>query len=881
MKVVKNTFIVLLVTFFVTGLSSFTNKEQQTKPKKPNVIILFADQHHKKVMGFEGHPDVMTPNLDKLAKEAVVFDRAYCTTGICAPSRSSLMSGLYSRTLGLLSNGEETEVMREVVSLATVFKQNNYNTYAFGKRHTSQAVDEGWDVQRSHLCNETPGNSYTEWVEKMGYGKEFAKDWAAEFGKGSGCSSYANEKLPIADLGTRVSELPENMTMEAFTTQLTVQMIKDQAKSDKPFFCWATFYRPHQPYTPLKKYMDMYDVADWGNGRKNGGSIKKPASLYESKTNIPPMMQSIRDGGNKVWNVDKAYADEQLWRNYIGAYYALVTEVDHRVGQILQALDEAGITEETIVIYTSDHGDFVGNHGMVEKAAAGQNVYEDILNIPLIIRYPGNKENGKHIGELVSLVDIYPTLVELLGLKMPTLKNPLQGESMVQTLLSGKPMEREYFVSESWSQATVITKDQKLGIMLDPTALHKNWDFRAYGDMFFDRKKDSLEVDNRIKDSAYQKDIAKLLGYYNEFVSNTPSTGKDEMINEKSNKVQKPISLAVAGMSHGHISFILKRPDKGDFKLVGVCESNQELLTSLSEKYQLKPEIQYTELEKMLDEVKPEAVVAFGSVFDHLAVVEACAPRHIDVMVEKPLAVNMIHANRMAQLAKQYNIQLLTDYETSWYPTTAQTMKMVLDDNFVGPLRKVVFHDGHKGPKEIGCDKYFLEWLTDPILNGGGAIVDFGCYGANLMTVLTKGEKPISVTAVTRQFKPEIYPKVDDDATIIVSYPQWQCIIQASWNWPFNRKDMEVYGTTGYVIADNKNDLRIRNSGMKAEEGQQITANMVAVYEDPFAYFADVIHKKIQVEPFGLYSLENNVRVVEILDAARQSAKTGETVVFK
>jgi arylsulfatase A-like enzyme len=523
--------LIILPPFLVSGFP--LKKELKENQKKPNVLILFSDQHNKKVMGFEGHPDVITPNLDKFAKEAVVFDRAYCTTGICAPSRSSLMTGLYSRTLGLLSNGEHTKVMDEVVSLATVFKQNNYNTFAFGKRHTSQAVDAGWDVHRSHLCNETPGNSYTKWVEKNGYAKEFACDWSAEFGKGSPCSSFASEKLPTADLGTRISMLPENMTMEAFTTQLTVQMIKNQANSENPFFCWATFYRPHQPYTPLKKYMDMYDVSSWGSGRINGSSILKPASLYEPKENIPPMMQAIRDGGNKVWNVNKAYEDEQIWRNHIGAYYALVTEVDHCIGEILRALDEAGIAEETIVIYASDHGDFVGNHGMVEKAAAGQNVYEDILNLPLIIRYPGNKQNGKRTAELVSLVDIYPTLVELLGLKLPELKHPLQGESMTQTLLSGKPMKRKYFVSESWSQATVITKHHKLGIMLDPTALHKNWDYRSFGDMFFDLKKDSLELDNKIDEKQYDKDILTLRGYYDEFIKKIPSTGKDEMVMKK------------------------------------------------------------------------------------------------------------------------------------------------------------------------------------------------------------------------------------------------------------------------------------------------------------------------------------------------------------
>ena len=346
-------------------------------------------------------------------------------------------------------------------------------------------------------------------------------------------------------------------------------------------------------------------------------------------------------------------------------------------------------------------------------------------------------------------------------------------------------------------------------------------------------------------------------------------------------QTQKPIRLAVAGMSHGHISFILGRPDKGDFKLVGVFDINKELTESLSNRYKFSSDLIYHNLEEMLDKVKPEAVVAFGSIFDHLAVVEACAPRGIHVMVEKPLAVNMKHAQQMAELAEKYHIFLLTDYETSWYPTTEQSLTMVNEENFVGKMRKVVIHDGHEGPKEIGCDKYFLDWLTDPVLNGGGAIVDFGCYGANLMTALTKGEKALSVSAVTRNFKPNIYPKVDDEATIIVSYPESQCIIQASWNWPFGRKDMEIYGDSGYIIAENKADMKIRSKAMPAEKKEKITADDVAVYEDPFEYFADVIHQKIIMPEYGFYSLKNNIEVVRILDAARESAKTGKTIILK
>ena len=344
---------------------------------------------------------------------------------------------------------------------------------------------------------------------------------------------------------------------------------------------------------------------------------------------------------------------------------------------------------------------------------------------------------------------------------------------------------------------------------------------------------------------------------------------------------QKTIRLAVAGMTHGHISFILNRPDKGDFELVGVFDSNRELALKLSERYKFSKDLIYHDLEQMLDKVKPDAVVAFGSIYDHLAVVEACAPRGIHVMVEKPLAVNMQHAQRMAELAEKNNIFLLTDYETSWYPTTAKALEMVIDSNSVGKLRKVVIHDGHKGPKEIGCDKVFLDWLTDPVLNGGGAIVDLGCYGANLMTALTNGQKAVEVTAVTRQFKPDIYPKVDDEATIIVSYPESQCIIQASWNWPFDRKDMEIYGETGYIIAVNKTEMKIREKDMRAEKQEKVSSNDVAVYEDPFAYFADVIHHKITMPENGFYTLKNNVEVVRILDAARESAKTGKTVIIK
>jgi predicted dehydrogenase len=341
-----------------------------------------------------------------------------------------------------------------------------------------------------------------------------------------------------------------------------------------------------------------------------------------------------------------------------------------------------------------------------------------------------------------------------------------------------------------------------------------------------------------------------------------------------------PIRLAIAGLTHGHSAFILGRKDKSDFKLVGIYEPNRDLALRYAKQYNYSPDLIYDNLDKMLDLVKPEAVVAFGSIFGHMAVVEACAPRGIHVMVEKPLATNVEHARRMEELTKKFHIYLLTDYETSWYPTTAKSFQLVNDSNFIGSVKKVVIHDGHQGPKEIGVNKEFLDWLTDPVQNGGGALIDFGCYGANLMTYLMQGQKPVSVIAVTRHFKPDIYPKVDDEATIIVSYPKAQCIIQASWNWPFGRKDMEIYGESGYIVAVNNNTMRFRNGKMDSELTRQVTSKDIEVYEDPFSYFANVIKGKIKMTDSDPYSLENNVLVVKILEAARESAEKGKTVLF-
>ena len=280
-----------------------------------------------------------------------------------------------------------------------------------------------------------------------------------------------------------------------------------------------------------------------------------------------------------------------------------------------------------------------------------------------------------------------------------------------------------------------------------------------------------------------------------------------------------PLRVGIVGLTHTHVQGILGRAKRGDIVIVGIAEPNRVLARRYMQQYGLSMDLVYNSLEEMLAKTKLEAVTAFGTIYEHLGVVKACAPKGIHVMVEKPLAVNMNHAQQMATLAQKHHIHLLTNYETTWYSSNNEVYKLVNRDHAVGDIRRMVAHDGHQGPKEIGVNQEFLTWLTDPVQNGGGALPDFGCYGADLMTWLMRGERPLSVTASALHIKPDVYPKVEDDVTILLTYPKAQGIIEASWNWPYARKDLEVYGQTGLVIALDRDHVRVRRTEKRACQG--------------------------------------------------------------
>jgi scyllo-inositol 2-dehydrogenase (NADP+) len=341
---------------------------------------------------------------------------------------------------------------------------------------------------------------------------------------------------------------------------------------------------------------------------------------------------------------------------------------------------------------------------------------------------------------------------------------------------------------------------------------------------------------------------------------------------------QQKLLVGVDGLTHDHIGQVLNSNKRGDIEIVGIAEPNKALAIKYLQKYNLPESLWFTSLEEMVSKTKPQAVCAFNSIIEHLHTVEVCAPKGIHVMVEKPLATNLKDAQKMADLAQKHKIHLLTNYETTWYASHRMAHLMMQDEKEMGRINKVVVRDGHRGPKEIGCTPEFLAWLTDPVKNGGGAVIDFGCYGANLMTWFMKGKKPISVTAVTKQIKPDVYPKVDDEATIILTYPHAEAILEASWNWPFDRKDTEIYSQSSYIFA-NSSQLKLRKGERNATEENVTLTPIPNPENDSFLYLTAVVQGKINPAN-SLSSIENNLVVVEILEKAIQSAKTGKAVLF-
>jgi predicted dehydrogenase len=340
------------------------------------------------------------------------------------------------------------------------------------------------------------------------------------------------------------------------------------------------------------------------------------------------------------------------------------------------------------------------------------------------------------------------------------------------------------------------------------------------------------------------------------------------------------VRLAIVGLNHDHVWGILKDIEaEKNSELVAIAETDQNLVSRA--KGRVPPSVRfYGDFRNMLDEVKPDAVIATTSNDRHLEILRECASRHIHFSTEKPMAINGADAREMARLAEAAGIKLMVNYWNAWVPPTPALVEHVRSGE-VGPVHKIVVEYGHSGPKEIGVSPQFEDWLYDPQKNGGGAIVDFGCYGAEWALWL-KG-MPTRVFALSKKIKVAQHNQVDDDATIVLDYPDGAAILQASWDWPYGMERVKVFGPKGSLLATS-NQLLLRGAKDKAAdvglEGKPLELPALpSEKSNPVSYFVDRIRRDRPIE--DPVSAALNVQVLEILDAARRSLESGRAEEIK
>lgn len=335
--------------------------------------------------------------------------------------------------------------------------------------------------------------------------------------------------------------------------------------------------------------------------------------------------------------------------------------------------------------------------------------------------------------------------------------------------------------------------------------------------------------------------------------------------------------LAIVGLDHDHVWGILETLAKEpDAQLVGIYDAHDDLVKQAMQKVPHNI-IFYNDYVKMLDMAKPEAVIVTTANNQHLAILKECAKRKIHFFTEKPMASTGADAREMERLAREAGIKLLVNYWNVWAPSSQEAYARVKAGE-LGPVQKIIVQYGHQGPKEIGVSKYFADWLYDPVKNGGGALVDFGCYGADWALWL-KG-RPTRVYATALKLKTQQHNAVEDEALIALEYPDATAILQASWNWPYGKGQMQVFGPQGSLLARGDGLLYQpagRETSLQNPDGQPVaTRPLGPEMRNGVAYFLYCIRNDKPIE--GPVAAGVNVGVNEILDAAKESIRTGRAV---
>lgn len=327
-----------------------------------------------------------------------------------------------------------------------------------------------------------------------------------------------------------------------------------------------------------------------------------------------------------------------------------------------------------------------------------------------------------------------------------------------------------------------------------------------------------------------------------------------------------PLRVLLAGLAHGHASGFLRQAESDVVTLVGAWEPDDSVWAAYQSNPRLANVRRFADLDEALTRSGAEAVWAFSDTRDHLRIVRSAAPRKLAVIVEKPLAISWAAAAEMAALAERHGTLVLTNYETSWYPAFEDIRGMLGPKGELGPLRQIYAQAGHAGPVKIRVGPHFLQWLRDPERAGGGALFDFGCYGANLATWWLGNRAPDAVSCHVSRFDPVNYPDCDDHAVFQLVYPDVHVTVVGSWHWPYARKDVALYGENGAVVTSNDRQYSVRTG-----KGPAVEQAANAERRVPLRWFAETIRAgRDPVDDPS--SLANNLIVMRILEAARRSS---------
>ncbi len=488
--------------------------------KKPNILLITTDQHHYNALGMVNHK-IRTPNLDRLAAQGARFERAYCVNPTCSPSRATLITGTYPSVHGCWAIG--VKLPEDLPTAGELLQQQGYETVLVGKAHFqplrsepgSESIEcqptlrdlDFWrefhgpwygfqqvETARMHANESHAGQHYALWLEEKGlaHWRDYFEPWPAQPN-----SKYAG---PYYMRDALTWDLPEAYHPTHWVGERTVAHIERCVSADRPFFAWASFFDPHPPYVVPEPWASMYDPAEMDPGTARPDEFADmPPQFARTREPAPDFSDYQEPGGQALHGFQSHNHTQAELRRSMACYYGMVSLVDAEVGRIMDSLERLGIAENTLVVFTTDHGHFLGQHGLIAKGAFH---YEDLLRIPLIVRFPGRVPAGRVSQQLQSQVDLVPTFLAAAGMAVP---GWMQGGDQLP-VWAGRQAGRSWAMVENRHNPTTV----HLRTLI--TDRHKITVYRghAYGELF-DLQADPGELHNLWADPASAALKAELL----------------------------------------------------------------------------------------------------------------------------------------------------------------------------------------------------------------------------------------------------------------------------------------------------------------------------------------------------------------------------------